>query len=191
MAKSRLSSKFNRCVKSVKKTVRARKGSNKESAAIGICTKSVLHKRGRTIKRYRKGRLITQKKFRGGATVEEEDPDPDPVPPRTWESIAGKLQLNTRFFGHNTNLMNNLEQTVVDEIRNVTSNATVDDIDNIIIILNFAIQKKSKKIIEALHARGVGKDTILMILDRLVEDPENARFRENIETLRPFVANLT
>lgn len=328
--KSTISSKFNRCVKSVRKTVRARKGSTKESAAIGICTKSVLQKRGRTMKRYRKGRLVTQKKFRGGATpqpepqgfglfrrgsvpeppvtwqsiaqgietslqafgfsdnrmtdleervhgeilnvsvpmterdrdyvtdilsfaieadskriiqalhakgvskqfmltifetllepsadvspgfrtklqnlqptvtnlepisggatVEEEDQDPDAVPPRTWESIAGKLQLNTRFFGHNTNLMNNLEQTVIDEIRNVTSNATVDDIDNIIIILNFAIQKKSKKIIEALHARGVGKDTILMILDRLVEDPENARFRENIETLRPFVANLS
>lgn len=59
-------SKFDRCVKSVKKTVKARKGSSKESAAIGICTTSVLHPRGRTIKRYRKGRLTTQKKFRGG-----------------------------------------------------------------------------------------------------------------------------
>jgi len=61
-----LSSKFSRCVKSVKKTVRARKGSNKESAAIAICTTSVLHKRGRTMKRYTRKRLITQKKFRGG-----------------------------------------------------------------------------------------------------------------------------
>ena len=60
--KSTISSKFNRCVKSVRKTVRARKGSNKESAAIGICTKSVLHKRGRTMKRYSRKRLITQKK---------------------------------------------------------------------------------------------------------------------------------
>jgi len=67
MARTRLSSKFSRCVKSVKKTVRARKGSNKESAAIAICTKSVLQKRGRTLKKYRRGRLITQKKFRGGA----------------------------------------------------------------------------------------------------------------------------
>ena len=57
---------FNRCVKSVRSTVRARKGSNKESAAIAICTKSVLHTRGRTMKRYRNKRLITQKKFRGG-----------------------------------------------------------------------------------------------------------------------------
>lgn len=61
-----LSSKFNRCVKSVKKTVRARKGSNKESAAIAICTKSVLHKRSRTLKSYTRKRLITQRKFRGG-----------------------------------------------------------------------------------------------------------------------------
>jgi hypothetical protein len=55
---STVSSKFDRCVKSVRKTVKAR---NKESAAIGICTKSVLQTRGRTMKRYRKGRLTTQK----------------------------------------------------------------------------------------------------------------------------------
>ena len=58
---STVSSKFDRCVKSVRKTVKARKGSNKESAAIGICTKSVLQTRGRTLKSYRKGRLTTQK----------------------------------------------------------------------------------------------------------------------------------
>jgi hypothetical protein len=58
---SSVSSKFDRCIKSVRKTVKARKGSNKESAAIGICTKSVLQTRGRTLKRYRKGRLTTQK----------------------------------------------------------------------------------------------------------------------------------
>jgi hypothetical protein len=62
----KLGNMFNRCVKSVRSTVRARKGSTKESAAIAICTKSVLQTRGRTMKRYRKGRLITQKKFRGG-----------------------------------------------------------------------------------------------------------------------------
>jgi hypothetical protein len=54
--------KFDRCVKSVKKSVKPRKGSNKESAAIAICVKSVLHPRGRTIKRYRKGRLTTQRR---------------------------------------------------------------------------------------------------------------------------------
>ena len=63
----KLGNKFNRCVKSVRSTVRARKGSNKESAAIAICVKSVLHTRGKTMKRYQKGRLITQKKFRGGS----------------------------------------------------------------------------------------------------------------------------
>lgn len=54
--------KFDRCVKTVRKTVKARKGSNKESAAIAICVTSVLHPKGRTLKRYRKGRLITQKR---------------------------------------------------------------------------------------------------------------------------------
>ncbi len=54
--------RFGSCVKAVRKTVKARKGSSKESAAIAICTKSVLFPRGRTIKRYRKGRLLTQKR---------------------------------------------------------------------------------------------------------------------------------
>jgi hypothetical protein len=63
---SKLSKKFNRCVKSVRKTVKARKGSNPESAAIAICTTSVLQTRGKTLKRYRKGRVTTQRKFRGG-----------------------------------------------------------------------------------------------------------------------------
>ena len=65
--RSRTAAKFNRCVKAVKRTVRARKGSTKESAAIAICTKSVLQTRGKTLKSYRKGKLITQKKFQGGA----------------------------------------------------------------------------------------------------------------------------
>ena len=54
--------RFERCVKKVKKSVRPRTGSTKESAAIGICTKSVLFPRGRTMKRYRKGHLKTQKR---------------------------------------------------------------------------------------------------------------------------------
>jgi hypothetical protein len=58
----RKTSKFDRCVKKVRKTVKARKGSNKESAAIAICVTSVLHPKGRTLKRYRKGRLVTQKR---------------------------------------------------------------------------------------------------------------------------------
>ncbi len=57
----KLSGKFDRCVKSVRKTIKARKGSTKESAAIAICTTSVLQTRGRTLRRYRKGKLRTQK----------------------------------------------------------------------------------------------------------------------------------
>jgi hypothetical protein len=58
----KLGNKFNRCVKSVRKTVKARPKSTKESAAIAICTKSVLQSRGRTLKRYRRGRLTTQRR---------------------------------------------------------------------------------------------------------------------------------
>lgn len=66
MKSRRLAARFDRCVKTVRKTVKPRKGSTKESGAIAICTTSVLHPRGRTLKRYRRGRLTTQKKFRGG-----------------------------------------------------------------------------------------------------------------------------
>ncbi len=76
MVKTRMSKKFDKCVKSVRKTVKARKGSNKESAAIAICTTTLLHRRGRTLKSYRKGKLMTQKlkKTRRGGQVEEPKP---------------------------------------------------------------------------------------------------------------------
>ena len=54
--------RFDTCVKSVRKSVKARKGSSQESAAIAICTTTILHPRGRTLRRYRKGRLVTQKR---------------------------------------------------------------------------------------------------------------------------------
>jgi hypothetical protein len=56
--------RFNRCVKGVRKTIKPRPNSSKESAAIAICTKSVLQTRGKTLKKYRKGRLRTQKLLR-------------------------------------------------------------------------------------------------------------------------------
>lgn len=43
--------KFCRCIKAVRKTVKARKGSTAEGAAIAICTKSMLQRKGRTLKR--------------------------------------------------------------------------------------------------------------------------------------------
>ena len=56
-----LSKAFCRCIKSVRKTVKLRPGqkktkANKESAAIAICTKSVLQTRGKTLKRFRCGK---------------------------------------------------------------------------------------------------------------------------------------
>jgi hypothetical protein len=70
-AAGRLSAaKFCRCIKQVRKTVKARKGSTREQAAIGICVKSVLHSRGKTIKTFscgKKARLITQRRKGGCA----------------------------------------------------------------------------------------------------------------------------
>jgi hypothetical protein len=47
-----------RCIKKVRKTVKVRPGQNKsikgkEKAAIGICVKSVLQTRGKTLKRFK------------------------------------------------------------------------------------------------------------------------------------------
>ena len=55
--------KFSSCVKKVRKTIKTR---NPESAAIAICTKTILFPRGRTIKKFKmvngKPKLITQKR---------------------------------------------------------------------------------------------------------------------------------
>jgi hypothetical protein len=61
--------RFCRCIKSVAKTLKLRKGSGRgrearEKAAIAICVKSVLQSRGRTLKKFscRKGpKVITQR----------------------------------------------------------------------------------------------------------------------------------
>jgi hypothetical protein len=49
------------CIKKVRKTIKLRKGQkntprNREGAAIGICVKSVLQTRGKTIKKFRCGK---------------------------------------------------------------------------------------------------------------------------------------
>ena len=65
MPRKSLSRKFCQCIKQVKKTVRVRPGSTAESAAIAICTKTILFPKGRTLKKVRcapKNRLRTQKR---------------------------------------------------------------------------------------------------------------------------------
>jgi len=59
---------FCHCIKRVRKTVKVQSGlrKNKESAAIGICVKSVLQSRGKTLKRFKCGKkaiLFTQPKL--------------------------------------------------------------------------------------------------------------------------------
>ena len=60
--------RFCKCIKSVKNTLKLRKGQRgdaaREKAAIAICVKSVLQTKGRTLKKFscRKGaKIITQK----------------------------------------------------------------------------------------------------------------------------------
>jgi hypothetical protein len=67
--------KFCRCIKAVRKTIKARQGSTKEKGAIAICVKSVLQTKGRTLKKFqcrKPARVTTQKKLKGGGGEEEE-----------------------------------------------------------------------------------------------------------------------
>ena len=57
MPSRRLTAKrFCRCVTSVRKTLRPRKGSTKEQGAIGVCVKSMLHTRKKTIRNFKCGK---------------------------------------------------------------------------------------------------------------------------------------
>lgn len=63
--KKTLRTKFCKCIKAVRKTIKARKGSTQEQAAIAVCVKTMLHRRGRTIKKFKCGKkamLATQKR---------------------------------------------------------------------------------------------------------------------------------
>lgn len=72
---SNLSAEFCRCIQRVRKTIKLRSGvkktsAAKEAAAIGVCVKSVLQTKGRTLKKFRCGKkmtLKTQKPLKGGA----------------------------------------------------------------------------------------------------------------------------
>ena len=68
--KQKLAGRFCRCIKSVRRTVKVRPSAKvqsrkaRESAAIAICTKSVLQTRGKTLRRFSCGKnqkLQTQK----------------------------------------------------------------------------------------------------------------------------------
>lgn len=67
---SPLSKELCRCIKKVRKTIKLRPGQNKsfkgrEKASIGVCVKSVLHTRGKTLKKFKcspKPYLLTKNK---------------------------------------------------------------------------------------------------------------------------------
>jgi hypothetical protein len=67
MAKEKVSraKKFCKCIKAVRKTIKAREGSTKEQGAIAVCVKSVVQTKTKTIKKFncgRKPRLTTQRR---------------------------------------------------------------------------------------------------------------------------------
>lgn len=77
--------RFCRCIKNVRKTLKARKGQSKESGAIGVCVKSVLQRKleptGRTLFKFhcktrkgKKGRVLTQPQKGGKHYTIREDP---------------------------------------------------------------------------------------------------------------------
>lgn len=70
MANKALAKKLCSCIKKVRKTIKVRKGvpntlASKEKAAIGVCVRSVLQTRGKTLKRFNCGKnmSVTTQKF--------------------------------------------------------------------------------------------------------------------------------
>jgi hypothetical protein len=82
--KNKLAADFCRCIKKVRKTIKLRPGvknssAAREAAAIGVCVKSVLQTKGKTLKRFRCGKkmsLTTQKPLKGGALAPYQSTDP-------------------------------------------------------------------------------------------------------------------
>jgi hypothetical protein len=82
--KNKLAADFCRCIKKVRKTIKLRPGvknsaAAREAAAIGVCVKSVLQTKGKTLKRFRCGKkmsLTTQKPLKGGAFAPYQSTDP-------------------------------------------------------------------------------------------------------------------
>ena len=82
--KNKLAADFCRCIKKVRKTIKLRPGvkntpAAKEAAAIGVCVKSVLQTKGRTLKRFRCGKkmsISTQKPLKGGDYMAYQSTDP-------------------------------------------------------------------------------------------------------------------
>lgn len=95
MAK-RLANTFCRCIKSVRKTLKARKGSTKEQGAIAVCVKSVLQTRGKTLRKFRCGpkQSLKTRKYLGGRPPFE-NPEERPIVSRPgifgWASVNGTL----------------------------------------------------------------------------------------------------
>lgn len=75
--KNKMAADFCRCIKKVRKTIKVRPGvkntaAAREAAAIGVCVKSVLQTKGKTLKRFKCGKkmsLTTQKPLKGGALM--------------------------------------------------------------------------------------------------------------------------
>ena len=82
--KTKLAADFCRCIKKVRKTIKLRPGvkntaAAREAAAIGVCVKSVLQTKGKTLKKFKCGKkmsLQTQKPLRGGAYAPYTSSDP-------------------------------------------------------------------------------------------------------------------
>lgn len=90
--KNKLAADFCRCIQKVRKTIKLRPGvkntaAAREAAAIGVCVKSVLQTKGKTLKRFRCGKkmtLTTQKPLKGGgelAPYQSSDPTASKIQP--------------------------------------------------------------------------------------------------------------
>lgn len=172
--------KFDRCVKAVRKTVKARRGSTKEGAAIAICTKTVLHPRGRTLKRYRRGRLVTQRRLRGGVRV-------------TWAQVADEAEaaLDAAVSEDARPLV---ARTFAGTIPDMDIQPTADDREAFARIFRMALNARTLKLAREAYAKGADfripalqtevAEELRVSKPKEDDTQENKEYRQFLENLR-------
>ena len=161
----RSAAKFCKCIKSVRKTLKARKGSTKEQGAIAVCVKSVIQKKkGRTLKKFncgKKPRLVTQRrKLRGGY---------DPC--EGYGNYDDKLRTEVyRAIRAGKN-----EDNIISTITNIPDeDINLPTCDGDYTLLDRAALSGMNRVADALIARGADQGAAVAFLTQVAEAPNPA-----------------
>lgn len=160
--------KLCKCIKSVRKTIKARPGISKEKGAIAICVKSVVQKKRSTLKKFKCGKkpsLITQRRKKvGGAT---------PVPSSVrWDRLLSLYNQDQKPYDMAV-------WTAIDATQDLRYDPESNSAKT---FLGVALLDAEPNLIEIMHKKGVNYAEFLNRIDELrsfypdlVNDLDNSR----------------